>query len=151
MKLNKIKVNSLFGVFNHEIPINNESGITIVIGENGLGKTIILEMIEAFFKGNSLYFNKVSFSEIIFEFSDGIIWTLNKTNNGKGLPVLNLVQTNKNKTKTKPLKLIQYDLEEIEMVAHQISRTSPHFRRVGPRTWEDRRTRERFHADEFVN
>ena len=105
MKLNQIKVNGLFGVFDHEIPINNESGITIVIGENGLGKTIILEMIEAFFKGNFLYFNKVSFSELIFEFSDKVIWTLKKTENKDGLPILTLVQTNKNKTKAFFLRL----------------------------------------------
>jgi len=150
MKLNQIKVNGLFGVFDHEIPINNESGITIVIGENGLGKTIILEMIEAFFKGNFLYFNKVSFSELIFEFSDKVIWTLKKTENKDGLPILTLVQTNKNKTKFKPLKLVQYDKDEIEILAHRIGRTSPNFRRVGPRMWEDRRTRERLYIDEFV-
>ena len=57
MKLKKIRVKKLFGIFDHEIPVNNASGITIVIGENGLGKTVLLEMIEAFFKGRYFYFN----------------------------------------------------------------------------------------------
>lgn len=53
MKLKKISVKKLFGVFDHDIPINKKSGITIIIGENGLGKTILLEMIEALFNGNN--------------------------------------------------------------------------------------------------
>lgn len=150
MKLNKISVKKLFGVFNHEIPVNNNVGITIIIGENGLGKTVMLEMIEAFFKGNFLYFNNVSFDELIFEFSDGIIWILKKDENKEGLPILNLIQINKNKTKFNPLKLVQYDHDVIEILSHRIRRSSPHFRRTGPRTWEDRRTGERFNTEEFV-
>lgn len=45
MRLEKISVTSLFGVFDHEIKLNTDDGITIVIGENGLGKTVILEAI----------------------------------------------------------------------------------------------------------
>lgn len=151
MKIKKIIVDNLFGVFKHEIPINNESGITIVIGENGLGKTVLLEMIEAFFKGNYMYFNDVEFEDMKFEFDDGITWVLKKEDNHEGLPILTLSQINKNKTTYKPLNLIEYDVERIELIAQRIGRSTPHLRRVGPKTWEDRRTRTRFHSEELIN
>ena len=78
MKINKINVKKLFGVFDYDIPVNKKSGITIIIGENGLGKTILLEMLEAFFKGKYSYFNSVTFKEFILAFDDGVKWVLKK-------------------------------------------------------------------------
>ena len=151
MKITKITVEKLFGVFKHEIKINNEIGITIIIGENGLGKTVLLEMIEAFFKGNYLYFNNIEFGEMIYDFDDGTRWIIQKEQNAEGIPLLNLIQENVNKSKYKPLKLIQYDQDQIEMMAHRIGRTNPNLRRIGQRMWEDRRTMERFHTEDLVN
>jgi predicted ATP-binding protein involved in virulence len=61
MKLDKIKVEGLYGTFNHEVDFKNEEKITILIGQNGLGKTVILRMIKCFFDQDftelkSLYF-----------------------------------------------------------------------------------------------
>ncbi len=149
MKINKITVENLFGVFKHEVSINNEVGITIVIGENGLGKTVLLEMIEAFFKGNYLYFNNVEFDEMIYDFDDGTKWILNKEVHKGELPALNLTQKNKNGSEYKPIKLVEYDKEQLDMMAHRIARSNPDLRRIGPRLWEDRRTRERFRTEEI--
>ncbi len=150
MKLNKISVEKLFGVFDHEIPINNDLGITIIIGENGLGKTVILEMIEAFFKANYLYFNNISFKRLIFEFTDKVLWTLEKEEDFEFSPVLTLTQTNKNKSTYKPLKLFQFDFEEIDSLSNRIIRYLPHFRRIGSRMWLDRRTGERLNIDNII-
>ena len=94
MKLKKITVTKLFGIFRHEIPLNNESRITIIIGENGLGKTVLLEMIEAFFKGRYFYFNNIDFENMEFEFDDQIKWILTKKVTKDDTPVLTLSQTN---------------------------------------------------------
>lgn len=152
MKLKKVKVKKLFGIFDHEIPVNNESGITIVIGENGLGKTVLLEMIEAFFKGRYFYFNNVTFDEMIFEFDDNIKWHLKKKdgNEKDEMPKLTLRQVNKNKTEYKPIQLNSFQQRDLELISHRISRNFPYLRRVGPRTWEDRRTNEIIHGDELV-
>ena len=151
MEIKKISVKKLFGVFNHDIPVNKKSGITIIIGENGLGKTILLEMIEALFKGKFFYFNSVAFSEFILEFSDGIKWILQKEEQKDDFPLLSLTQINKNKSKYKPIRLISYEHENLTSMAATISRHIPHIRRIAPRTWQDRRTGENFHADELVH
>lgn len=81
MKIAKIEVDKLFGLFNHSIPLN-ENGITIVIGENGLGKTVILEAINAFFEKNYAFFGRIEFEKFAFHFYEGEIWELTKKQGG---------------------------------------------------------------------
>lgn len=150
MKINKISVKKLFGVFNHEVPINNSTGITIIIGENGLGKTVLLEMIEAFFKANFFYFSKVTFDEMIFEFEDKIKWILKKDSSENEVAKLSLTQINKNKTKYNPINLFEYEEDHIEMMARRISRHSRFLRRIHPKYWEDRRTKRHYTTEEVV-
>lgn len=78
MKISKIEVKKLFGVFDHEIPLTNDNNITIVIGENGLGKTVILEAMNAFFDGNYDFFNNLEFETFIFYFNNNDVWKLKK-------------------------------------------------------------------------
>ena len=44
LRITEVKVDGLFGIFNHEIPFRDE-GVTIVHGLNGFGKTTILRII----------------------------------------------------------------------------------------------------------
>ncbi|WP_265421297.1 AAA family ATPase [Aeromonas salmonicida] len=69
---------SLFNVFTHDILLNEENGITIVIGENGLGKTVILESINALFNENYMFFKSLDFQKFEFFFNNGEIWQLTK-------------------------------------------------------------------------
>lgn len=150
MKLNKISIKKLFGVFDHEIRLNNDSRITIIIGENGLGKTVLLEMIEAFFKARYFYFNNVEFESILFEFDDDIKWTLSRQVTKEEIPILKLTQFNKNRTTYKPITLNNFQPRDMEMLVHRISREIPFLRRIGSRTWEDRRTNEILRNEEVL-
>lgn len=75
--LYKIEVDGLFGVFNHSVSFK-EGGITIMLGENGLGKTVILKLIKYFFDHNFIEFGKFEFSEIRFYFSGSLSLTVVK-------------------------------------------------------------------------
>ena len=46
MKIRSISVKGLFHNFDHEIRFN-DSGIAIIIGENGIGKTTLLQIINS--------------------------------------------------------------------------------------------------------
>lgn len=70
MKINKIEVKKLFGVFDHEIPLNAEEHITIIHGPNGFGKTILLTMVNAVFNSQYSRLFKIPFSELIIDFDD---------------------------------------------------------------------------------
>jgi predicted ATP-binding protein involved in virulence len=120
MKLSKIGVRGLFGVFDHEIPLK-DNDITIVIGENGIGKTVILEAIGAFFGNNFDYFDDLEFSEFYFHFTNSDIWNIRKKNEGNGKNYLNLTRVEKD-GKVKQNKLFYFtekeELEEIKRLKH---------------------------------
>jgi len=52
MRIKKITVKKLFGMFCHEIPLNMDDHITIIHGPNGIGKTILLKMLNALFRSS---------------------------------------------------------------------------------------------------
>ncbi|WP_376751336.1 AAA family ATPase, partial [Sphingobacterium mizutaii] len=47
ININNIQVIGLYDVFDHNVELNKEN-ITLILGENGLGKTIILRIIKSF-------------------------------------------------------------------------------------------------------
>jgi len=51
MRVRHVSVTKLFGVFDHEIPLRDDERITIIHGLNGVGKTIVLRMIEEMLTG----------------------------------------------------------------------------------------------------
>jgi predicted ATP-binding protein involved in virulence len=71
MRIRKITVKDLFGIFNHEIPLNTQDHITIVHGPNGYGKTKILSMVNDLFNANYIMLTTVPFRELLVDFDDG--------------------------------------------------------------------------------
>lgn len=45
MRVVKTDVKNLFGIFNHEIPLNIKEHITIIHSPNGYGKTVLLTLL----------------------------------------------------------------------------------------------------------
>lgn len=81
MKITKIEVKKLFGVFNHEIPLNTKDHITIIHGPNGYGKTILLSLINAIFNSQYHKLRAIPFSELALFFNDSSILRLRKNDN----------------------------------------------------------------------
>lgn len=104
MKITRVTVKGLFGIFDHDIPLTKESGITIIIGENGLGKTVILESINAFFGGNFIFFTTLKFEKFIFHFDTHECWHLTKNTTSGGI-ALSVAKDNTEK----PLPKLKYD------------------------------------------
>ena len=63
MRITKVSVKKLFGIFDHEIPLNQDSRITIMHGPNGFGKTIVLTMLNGLFNSNYRVFREVPFED----------------------------------------------------------------------------------------
>lgn len=148
MKIKIFRVEKLFNSFNHEITINSNTGITIVIGENGIGKTVILEMIEAIFNKHFGYLNKVVFDTIYIEFTDGVKWQIVKDLT-KENPAIKLypfdVKTNKPNLKKGIFLLETNDDDRFRRLL------PPYLRRVAPDQWEDRRTGILISRDEIAH
>lgn len=69
--LKEIEVIGLYGAFHHPIILKDEN-INLILGENGLGKTLILKMINAFFCKDFHEIYSYHFESFILTFDDGI-------------------------------------------------------------------------------
>lgn len=127
MKITEIAVDKLFGVFDHVIPLNQSGQITIVIGENGLGKTVILEAVNALFDGKYNFFNGLDFTKFTFRFDNGDSWYLTKKENSDSCSLF-ISRVNKDSKKIKE---------------HKISNVSFNKRKVTPSMAKRRAIRER--------
>jgi len=47
MRITKIVVKDLFGIFNHQIPLDSDDRITIIHGPNGIWKTVLMTVTNA--------------------------------------------------------------------------------------------------------
>ncbi|MCP6718649.1 MAG: ATP-binding protein [Patescibacteria group bacterium] len=66
--LQEIHIKGLFNKFDYEISLENQEGVTILYGLNGIGKTTILKMIRSFKLLHWQEIFKTPFEEIIFVF-----------------------------------------------------------------------------------
>ena len=82
MTIKRIRINGLFGTFNHEIKLNNN--VVIIMGENGVGKTITLNIIEAIFTKNFQYLIDKQFDEILISFHKET-WHITRRSNNTDL------------------------------------------------------------------
>lgn len=71
MRINKISVTKLFGVFNHPVSLNMEDRITIIHSPNGFGKTALLRLINGFFNSPYSELRTIPFEEFRIDFDDG--------------------------------------------------------------------------------
>jgi len=75
MRIKKITVKKLFGIFDYTIPLNMEDRITIIHAPNGFGKTIILKMLYGLFNGYYRVFRLIPFEEFRVDFDNNAsVW-----------------------------------------------------------------------------
>jgi predicted ATP-binding protein involved in virulence len=79
MRLCKVTVTGLFGIFDHEIPLNLEERITIVHGPNGFGKTALLRMVNGLLGGDYTPLAKYPFDTFALSFDDGSVLAVART------------------------------------------------------------------------
>jgi len=72
-----ILVEELYGEFTHRIDIKNDN-ITLILGENGLGKTIILKMIKYLFDNEFYELGNYEFSKFTIIFTDNSFLEITK-------------------------------------------------------------------------
>jgi energy-coupling factor transporter ATP-binding protein EcfA2 len=71
MRITRIFVEKLFGIFDHEIPLNLDDRITIVHAPNGYGKTIMLKLLNGLFNSQYTELLTIPYKSFCVEFDDG--------------------------------------------------------------------------------
>lgn len=83
MNIKQITVHGLFNTFHHEIKFSSEN-IRIIIGENGVGKTTVLKILDSIFNKDYQTLLSIVFDSIIIHFSTNEeVWTITKESNEK--------------------------------------------------------------------
>lgn len=139
MRITKIIVTKLFGIFNHEIPLKTEDRITIIHGLNGIGKTNLLRLINGFFNFKYSELRSIPFDEfrIYFDNLQYLLIKIEDTKRKKSIKFSLLDETDK------PIhKPYEYNGERINgkriplsMIASRIDDHIPALKRVDPQTW----------------
>lgn len=87
MRITKVSVKKLFGIFDHEIPLNQDSRITIIHGPNGVGKTILLQLIRSVFRCDYELIGEIPFEQFRIEFENGDLITVKNFKEAKILSI----------------------------------------------------------------
>ena len=142
MKIKRILVKNLFGIFYHEIPLNLDEQITIIHGPNGFGKTIILTALYKFFNKDFTPLIKIPFDELSIDFDNNRRLSIRKNKKYKELESQKEIEEtskltielweNESLIETYPIK------ENDGISLTLIEKILPDFKRVGEKSWLDR-------------
>ena len=147
LRLERVEVDGLFGIYNHQIQLKLGERVTLLHGPNGVGKTIVLRMIDAMLKARFDYFRTIPFEKFVLAFDDSSTVILTRTNNFN------------EKDATHELRLItvaeeysseiSLDVSEVEKIAAKIDYLHRH--ESTPDTWIDTRDGEVLDASEVIS
>lgn len=134
MKISKVSVKNLFGVFNHEINLKIDDRITIIHGPNGFGKTIILRMIDSLFNNRLSIFYRIPFDSFRVDFNDQTFIAIEKVGGDESKKTkLAFISSSLNE----PITLMRKGLRDFDIPVGIIDEIVPELARVGAREWRN--------------
>ncbi len=71
LRLKRIEVDGLFDLYNHRIDFNLNERVTVLHGQNGVGKTAVLRMVNAILRGRFGILRNIPFTRLMLQFDDG--------------------------------------------------------------------------------
>ncbi len=151
MRITHINVKGLFGIFDHDIPLNTDSRITIIYGPNGYGKTFTLSLLNSIFQNSYISSDimNIPFNEISVTLDYKNLIKLEKQNNDKRKELIFGYKTPKSK-----LKLFQYKplrRENRPFPSSIFERFIPGIERIGPDIWMYLKTGEKLSYYELID
>jgi len=138
-RISKICIFELFGMFNHEIPLHTTENITILHGQNGVGKTTILKIINALFNGKLFSLFNYSFKILRVEFTNDEYIELEKNITDVEITGHRILKF-RGSYFLKEIVISEKDYHMNHRVHYGVfEECLPFIERIGPRTWFDRR------------
>lgn len=154
MRILQIEINNLFGIFDYQIPLNEEERITIIHGLNGLGKTTILRLINSVFSQKFHYLLAIPFNELHFTFDDSsrltILRTPKSTDASRSLSPILIFKYRPHNHSESTCKYSSHEINLNPMQIAAIREYLPELRQVDDNVWSDRISRERITTSEVL-
>ncbi|WP_052315758.1 hypothetical protein [Oscillatoria acuminata] len=155
MRIHKISVTNLFGIFNHSIPLNLDERITIIHGPNGFGKTILLRMLNGLFNFRYLELVTIPFTEFRVEFDEGtqlvVTQSIDKNPKAKKHPAtLQLLNAKSSKSDKFQLIDVASDSKRFKQISQVIDSIIPEINRINYTTWLHLQTNEQLSFEDVI-
>lgn len=162
-RLKEFRVEGLFGLYSHVIPLNMRERITAVIGPNGRGKTVCLKLIEALFARNYGYFISIPFHRAEYHFEGGKVVSVEVSQQSPSpIETRDGLPRPPSKIENRSIKLtlqirgrlakqwvpVQMDPHSREL--RELSRKLPFLEQSGPDEWIDKRDGEKRTLQEVI-
>ncbi len=90
MRIKEIRIKGLFGMFDHVIPLNLDTHLSIIYGINGIGKSTVFKMLDCLFHNDSFNLKKIVFENLELVFENDTVFIISNKNDK-----LETVTTNK--------------------------------------------------------
>ena len=145
MKINSIKIENLFEIFNYDISFKPNENVLIITGPNGFGKTMVLNIIFNLFNRKFIFFQKLVFNNITLCLDENIKITISKTiEDDKPKISFSFIENGIEIEKFDYSHKLETDIER------NIQRFLP-VHRIAPDKWIDNRTDRILTIDDLLN
>lgn len=142
LRITKIEIKKLFGLYTHTIELKLEDRVTIIHGPNGVGKTVLLRLMKYLFSGRYFELLRVPFESLLVVFSDGAQLTVTQPKS----KTLNFVLASPESDQKK------FSLDENTLLKlADIRKELPWLTKLDKETWLDRRTEEMLSVSEVLD
>lgn len=155
MRISQIEVSGLFGRFNHILPFKPNERITIMIGPNGFGKTMILQILNALFNQHVQSLGRMPFDDVIVCFEDLSTIKVSRLSNRRQQaaryerrPLHFEYRSRGHSPQRFDIKLLS--TEDDHFPVRYIEELIPSLRRVSPSEWRDEDTGEILDLDDVA-
>lgn len=147
VRVKSIHVKQLFGMYNHDIPLNPEH-MTILFGRNGVGKTVMFKLTHAILSGETapmLDLLRYPFREFKIVLSDNSLIVVTRKEGKGGIREAHLKLTSSS------IDDVEFSINEkvFHKSATRLERHSP-FHQIGTHRWMDDETGEEMSALDVV-
>ncbi|NPT62301.1 AAA family ATPase [Paraburkholderia elongata] len=154
LKIARIELHGLFGLYTHMVQLHVSDRVTIIHGPNGVGKTVLLRLIEGLFRGRYLLLWKTVYRSFSVTFTNGTCITVERLQQPR------LIETPGELQPEDIVLRLSYADErphiwrneptELASLAQRVNAEVPWISRVGPDAWEDDRTGVRYSSSELI-
>ncbi len=156
-KLTHIRVEKLFGMFDHSISMRLKDRITIIHGPNGFGKTAILQMVEAVLTNQFSIFRHTPFKTFSLSFDDGLEIRVLKGGTQKNRATeenprtLSIELHEKQRIHGEHRVELFSDTNRLDFPLEFIERHIDGLQRIGPESWLQLQTGRKLDIDDVID
>ena len=152
MRIQQIAVTGLFGRFDHVIDLDLNEKVTIMIGPNGSGKTMILRLIDTLFNESPHRLTQIPFRNLRLSIDDGSTLEAHRmTDEEHDYNKIEIRLLAPGQTPLTYIPAKEMSAVDIEFPVTIIEDMVPRLSRVGSEEWHDRATGELFRLDEVLD